>query len=71
MNIQITYSEGWICGSIPKLHIHTQGKTWEEFLANIQEAIDLYRDEESQYQKSLIKRPRFILQPSALYASYL
>lgn len=51
MTVEISYSEGRICGSIPKLHIHTQGKTWEEFLANIQEAIDLYRDEESTFQK--------------------
>jgi len=39
VNISIDEETGYYVAEIPELHIHTQWKTWDELLKNINEAV--------------------------------
>lgn len=55
MEIAIKAEKKWFSAHIPELHISTQGENLDELVKNMQEAIELYYEEEKNYNKNLLK----------------
>lgn len=55
MEIAISAEKKWFSAHIPELCISTQGKTFDELIKNIQEALELYYEEEKDYNTNLLK----------------
>lgn len=55
MEIAITTEKKWFSAHIPQLQISTEGETFDELLKNIQEALEIYYQEEKDYNKNLLK----------------
>lgn len=59
MEIVINTEEIGFSAEIPSLHIHTQGRNFDELLKNIQEAVELYYEEEKDNAVINISTERF------------
>lgn len=55
MEIAITTEKKWFSAHIPQLHISSEGETFDELLKNIQEALEMYYEEEKDYNKNFLK----------------
>ncbi|MFA5748377.1 MAG: type II toxin-antitoxin system HicB family antitoxin [Candidatus Absconditabacterales bacterium] len=55
MEIAIKAEKKGFSAHIPELHISTQGENLDELVKNMQEAIELYYEEEKNYNKNLLK----------------
>ena len=55
MEIAITAEKKWFSAHIPELHVSTEGETFDELIKNIQEALELYYEEEKDYNKNILK----------------
>ena len=58
MEIAITAEKKWFSAHIPQLHISSEGETFDELLKNIQEALEMYYEEEKDYNKNFLKNWR-------------
>jgi len=55
MEIAIKAEKKWFSAHIPELHISTEGENFDELIKNMQEALELYYEEEKDYNKNLLK----------------
>lgn len=55
MEIAIKAETTWFSAYIPELHISTEGENLDELIKNMQEALELYYEEEKDYNKNLLK----------------
>lgn len=55
MEIAITVEKKWFSAHVPQLHISSEGETFDELIKNIQEALEIYYEEEKDYNKNLLK----------------
>lgn len=55
MEIAIMAEKTWFSAHIPQLHISSEGEKFDELLKNIQEALEIYYEEEKDYNKNLLK----------------
>lgn len=59
MEIIINTEEIGFSAEIPSLHIHTQWESFDELLKNIQEAVELYYEEEKNNAVMKLSTERF------------
>lgn len=59
--VDITKSEGWYVASCREIVAVTEGFTFERMLANLQEAVELYLEDEDLTEFGLIPNPSLVL----------
>ncbi len=61
ITVDITKSEGWYVASCREIAAVTEGFTFERMLANLQEAVELYLEDEDPTEFGLIPNPSLVL----------
>jgi predicted RNase H-like HicB family nuclease len=59
MEIAVKAEKKWFSAHIPELHISTQWDTFDKLVKNIQEALELYYEEEKKYRKDVLNSSKF------------
>lgn len=66
MEIAVKAEKKWFSAHVPELHISTEWETFDELIKNIQEAIEMYYEEEKQYNKNCLNSWKFYFDMNSL-----
>jgi len=66
MEIAVKAEKKWFSAHIPELHISTEWETFDELIKNIQEALEIYYEEEKNHNKNLLNSGKFYFNMESL-----
>lgn len=66
MEIAIKAEKKWFSAHIPELYISTEWENFDALIKNLQEALEIYYEEEKTYKKDLLNSGKFYFNMKSL-----